>query len=131
MFHSFFSDDGKQYAETTAAHSKHLLQFLQQKNILRTTRSTIWDNTDGCVDQYRCATVLYSLSMLSHAHEIIIYRGVGVTGHGKYSVGGLDANDKNYLSILMKTVQIPNTTTKNSQMVMHTSTENADISLAK
>ena len=69
--------------------------------------------------------------MLSHAHEIIIDHGVVVPGHGKYSVVGPDANDKNYLSILMTTVQITNATKKNSQMVMHTSTENVDISLAK
>ena len=80
------SDDSKQDSTTTATHSKHLLQLLQHQNILHTIISTIWDTTDGCADQYICATVLYLLSMLFHEHDIIIYHGVGSPGHGKYVV---------------------------------------------
>ena len=69
--------------------------------------------------------------MLYHTHYIIIYRGVGSPGHGKDAVGGINATYKRYLSMLMKTVQMTNAATNNSQMVMYKSTENSDISLAK
>ena len=91
------SDDSRQDAATDAAQSKYLLQLLKQKNILHTTRSTIWDNTDGCYDKYIRAPALYLLSVLSHAHEIIIDSGAGAPGHGKYVVDGLNATDRRYL----------------------------------
>ena len=58
--------------------------------------------------------------MLYNAHEIIIDRGIGAPGNKKYVVDGLNAMNKRYLSTLMKTVQLINTATRNSQMVMHT-----------
>ena len=48
--------------------------------------------------------------MLSHVHDIIIDSGVGAPGLGKYVVDGLNATDKRYLSISMKTVQLTNAT---------------------
>ena len=42
----------------------------------------IWENNNGCADQYRCATALYLLSILAHAYNTIIDRGVGEPGHG-------------------------------------------------
>ena len=97
MFCSFLSNYSKQDAANTDSHSKHLLQLLQHQNILHTIISTIWDTTDGCADQYICATVLYLFSMLSHAHYIIIYRGVGSPVHGKDVLYGLNATYKSYL----------------------------------
>ena len=66
-------------------------------------------NTDGCAEQYFCATALYLLSMLSHAYNIIINPGVGATGHGREVVGGLNYTRKRFLSMLIKTVQLPGT----------------------
>ena len=129
MFNCFFNDDSKQDAETTASHSKNMLKLLQQRNILNKTSSTIWYNTDGCAEKYRCATALYLLSMLYHAHEIIIYCDVVSPGHGKTFVDGINATEKIILSMLMKIVQLPNAAAKNYQVVIHTSSENADISL--
>ena len=51
--------------------------------------------------------------MLSHANDIIIYRGVGAPGNGKYVVYGLNSTYKRYLSLLMTTVQLPNDITNN------------------
>ena len=42
LFHSFLSDANKKDAAITAAHSKHMLQLLQQRNIPHTTRRSIW-----------------------------------------------------------------------------------------
>ena len=50
VFHSFLSDDSKQDAATTTAHSKRLISLLKNKQVLTTSLSTIWENTDGCAD---------------------------------------------------------------------------------
>ena len=56
--------------------------------------SNIWENTDGCAEQYHCLTAIYLLSMLAHAYSIIIDRGVVAPGYGREVVDGLNANDK-------------------------------------
>ena len=48
VFHSFLSDDSKQDAATTTAHSKRFISLLNNKQVLTTSLSTIWENTDGC-----------------------------------------------------------------------------------
>ena len=58
VFHSFLSGDSKQDAATTTVHSKRLISFLKNKQVLTTSLSTIWENTDGCAEQYRCASAL-------------------------------------------------------------------------
>ena len=58
VFHSFLSDDSKQDAATTTAHIKRLMSFLKNKHVLTTSLSTIWENTDGFAEQYRCASAL-------------------------------------------------------------------------
>ena len=57
----FFSDDIKQDAATTTAHRKHLIELSKQQKVLTSTLSTIWENADGCADQYRCAYALYPM----------------------------------------------------------------------
>ena len=47
VFHSFLSDNSKQDAATTTAHSKRLISLLKNKQVLTTSLSTIWENTDG------------------------------------------------------------------------------------
>ena len=58
MFHSFLSDDRKQYASTTTAHGKRLIELLKEQKVLTSTLSTIWGNTDGCAEQYICASAI-------------------------------------------------------------------------
>ena len=48
MFHSFLSDEIKQDAVTMDANSKHIIELLQNRTILFSDMSTIWENTDGC-----------------------------------------------------------------------------------
>ena len=71
------------------------------------TLSTTWENTDGCADQYRCATALYLMSFLSQRPSIIFDRDIGAPGHGKEVVGGLNAIAKRFMYKLMSTVQLP------------------------
>ena len=99
IFHSFLSDDSKQDAATTTAHSKRLISLIKNKQLLTTSLSTIWENTDGCAEQYRCASALYLMSVMSKTYSIIIDRGISAPGHGKEVVDGLTAVDKIYIYI--------------------------------
>ena len=81
--------------------------MLQNRTVLFSDTSTIWENTDSCVDQYRCTTTLYLLSMLAHEYNIIIDCGVGAPLHGREVVDGLNATANFFLSILTTTVKLP------------------------
>ena len=67
--------------------------------------------------------------MLSHAYNIIIDHSVGALGSGIEVVNGLNATDKQFFSMLMNTVKLPSLVVYDTQMSMHTSTVNIDISL--
>ena len=67
--------------------------------------STFWENTYGCVDQYRCDTALYLLSILDHTYDIIIYRVIGAPRHGREIVDGIYTTDKIFIPLLMKNSQ--------------------------
>ena len=84
------SDDRKQYSATTAEQNKHIIELFQNRTLLFADMINIWENTDGCADQYQCVTVLYLLSMLAHAYNIITDCGVGSPGHGIEVVDGLN-----------------------------------------
>ena len=60
--------------------------------------------TDGCAEQYRCASALYLMSVMSQCYSIIIDRGIGTPGHGKEVTDGIHAVDKRYIYQLMSTV---------------------------
>ena len=42
VFHSFLYDDSKQDADTNTAHSKRLISFLKNQQVLTTSLITIW-----------------------------------------------------------------------------------------
>ena len=46
MFHSFLYDYRKQDSDITIAHSKIIITFLKQHNIIYAILSTIWKNID-------------------------------------------------------------------------------------
>ena len=81
MFHSFLSDENKQEAATTAAHSKHIIELLKEYKLLLADLSTIWDNIDCCAGWYMFATELYLLSVLDHTINILADCGVGAPGN--------------------------------------------------
>ena len=58
VFHSFLSDYSKQDADTNTAHSKRLISLPKNKQVLTPSLSKIWENTDGCAEQYRRASAL-------------------------------------------------------------------------
>ena len=83
VFHPFLSDDSRQDASTNTAHSKRLILLLKNEQVLTTSLSTIWENTDGCAEQYRFASALYLMSVMSQTYSIIIDRGITAPGNGK------------------------------------------------
>ena len=42
VFHSFLSDDSKQYSATTTAQIKRFIEMLKEQKLLTSTLSTIW-----------------------------------------------------------------------------------------
>ena len=58
---------------------------------------TIWENTDGCVEQYICDSALYLMSVMSQCYSIIIDCGISEPGHGKEVVDVLNVIDKRYI----------------------------------
>ena len=107
-----------------------MISLLKNKQVSTTSLSTIWENTDGCAEQYRCASALYLMSVMSQTYSIIIYRSISAPGHGKEVVYGLNAVDKRYIYQLMSKVQLPGSVIFDSQIKMHTGTKNKDVSLA-
>ena len=51
VFNSFLSDDRKQGASTTTAHSKRSISLLKDKKLFTISLITIWGNTDGCAEK--------------------------------------------------------------------------------
>ena len=83
MFHYFLLDYIKQDTATTTAHSNFLIEILKEQKVLTSTLSTIWENTDGCEDQYICASAIYLISVMYQCYSIIIDQGIISPGHGK------------------------------------------------
>ena len=100
----FLSDYSKQDDATTTAHSKRLVVLLKEQKLLTSALSTIWENTDGCAEQYRCASALYLMSVFSQCQSIIIDWGVSATGHRKAVADGINDIDKRYIYQLMSNV---------------------------
>ena len=86
---------------------KRIIELMNQCNTMSNTLSTIWENTDGCAEQYRCATTLYLISMFSRAFSVIIYRGISTPGHGIEVVDGLNDIYKRFLFQSISTLQLP------------------------
>ena len=102
----------------------------QNEKVLKTSLITIWENTDGCAEQYICASALYLMSVMSQTYSLIIDRGISAPRHGKEVVDGLNAVDKRYIYQLMSKFQLPGSIRFDSQIKIHTGTEKKDASLA-
>ena len=91
----------------------------------------IWENNDGCAKQYRCASLLYLISVMSQCYSVITDRGISAPGHGKEVVDGLNAVDKRYIYQFVYTVQLPGPNIFDSQMQVHTGNQKDDVILDK
>ena len=126
----FLSDDSKQYATTTTAHSKCLIELFKKK-LLASSISTIWENTDGWAEQYRCASALYLMSVMSQFYSIIIDHDISAPVHGKQFVDGTNVIYKRYIYQLISNVQLIGSKTFYSHILMNSCKKNNYISLAK
>ena len=50
----------------------------------------IYDTTDGCNKQYRCANALWILSVLSFTYILIIDRCINAPGHDRRKIDGIN-----------------------------------------
>ena len=82
VFHSFLYDNIKQYSATTATHRECIIVLFKLRDIISSKLSTLWENTDVCVESYRCTTELLFLSILSQYFYIILYHGFSAPGNG-------------------------------------------------
>jgi hypothetical protein len=105
-FHSHFSDDNLQNAASTHSHMRVLIEHLKKTGQFLEGH-TMFDNTNGCAKQYRCATAIHLLSMLATEFNITINRSVGAPGHGKDLVDGLNGCDKQFLKKMMMRITVP------------------------
>jgi hypothetical protein len=126
-FHSHFSDDSMQNAATTYFHMEVLVKYLQKEAVLK-EGGYMFDNTDGCTKQYRCATALHLLSMLAVKYKIVIDRAICAPGHGKDLIDGLNAVDKMYLKELMMRTSQAGETEEDRKIKSHSVEEGAAIS---
>ena len=92
--------DRRKYINNTSAHVSFDSVFYGKKNVL-IEGGTIFDNTDGCAKEYRCATALHLLSIFS-TKMFCIDRAIWAPGHGKYLVDALNSCDKQHLKRYMK-----------------------------
>ena len=53
--------------------------------------STVWEDTDGCSNQYSCALGIYLMAVLSSSYVIIMDSAVNTPGHEKNFVYELNA----------------------------------------
>ena len=83
VFNYFLSDDSRKDAATTFAQSKRLISFLKDQNLMTTSLSTIRENTDGCAEQYICASDLHITSVMSQCYFVTIYQGISPPSHVK------------------------------------------------
>ena len=59
VFHSVLFNDRKYDAATTYSHCKNIVEVLKECKLIFVDLRTISQNKYGCVEKYRCVTVLY------------------------------------------------------------------------
>ena len=87
-------------------------------------------NTDGCEEQYICASALYLMSDFSQCYSIIIDLDMSAPRPGEEIVDGLNTIEKRFIYQLISNVQLPGSKTFDSQILMYSFTENNYVSLA-
>ena len=96
-----FSNDAKQHASTSKYNMKKELDFMWKNKIICKGHTTM-DHTDGCVSQYRSATAIFFMTVLSATFGVVIDRMIHAPSHGKGKVDGLAAVAKKFLLQCMR-----------------------------
>ena len=90
---------------TLALTEKSFIELLKERKVLESALSKIWENTDGCADQYRFTSVLYLMSVISQCYSVIIDCDISAPGNGKEVFEGINVIDKGYIYQLMPNFQ--------------------------
>ena len=92
----------------------------------------MWDQTDGCANQYRCSIAYYLMSYLSKSYQIVLDRAVDTPGHGKDMVVGFNAAQKRYLVTCLRMRITPEKDKIDSKrMLVESMTEKVEVSFAE
>ena len=75
----------------------HLLKTFLESGKLVSGMSTVWEDTDGCANHYRCALAIYLMTVLSSSYGIIMDHTINAPGHGNNVVYGINETYKRYL----------------------------------
>ena len=67
------------------------------KKMIAPLLTTMWDHTDGCTNQYRCASAVYLISCIALEFSVINYKSLGASVHGK---DFFDSTNARYRSML-------------------------------
>ena len=67
----------------------------------------MWDQTDGCTNQYRCSIAQYLMSYLSKSYQNFLDRDVDTPDHGKDVVDGFNDVQKQYLATCLRMRSTP------------------------
>ena len=98
LFHYFFLVTENMILPPLHHTSYISLNFLRRKKY-PSNINKIWDNKYGCTENYRCATALFLLLMLSQDYNIIIDNGVSILGHDRDVVDELNATNNRLFTI--------------------------------
>ena len=55
--------------------------------------STVWEDTNGCAKQYKCALAIYLMIVLSSSYGIIMDHEINAPRHGKNFVDGINVTE--------------------------------------
>ena len=90
-FHSYIGDENEQDACDSYDHMFHLFNKIFESGILVSGMSTVWEDTDGCVKNYRCNLDIYLMNMLPSSYGIITDNAINAPGHGNNVFDGFNA----------------------------------------
>ena len=82
----------------------HLLKTILESGILVSGILTVWEGTYGCSKKYRCALVVYLMTVLTDSYGIIMGHKINAPGHGNNVIDGLNSTDKHYLKEKMELI---------------------------
>ena len=66
--------------------------------------STVWEDTDGCANQYMRALDKYLMTVLSSSYDIIMDRAINAPGYVNNVVDGINATEKRHLKEKMELI---------------------------
>ena len=107
QFYSILTTEKEQDGRVVYANTKLVLKHIKRELLEGTDvggisisdgLKEILDDSDGCMEQYKCATALYMLHKLAKEEDLIYDRGIDAGGHGKKDIDGYNGGDKGIIS---------------------------------